>query len=133
MSGQAGSKGHRKQLGATGEAMVARYLERLGWRIVARNYRCAAGEVDLIAEEPAGEERTLVFVEVKTRRTRSCGAPVEAVTGTKQSRLIQVAQHYLACYAGSDPEPRCRFDVAAVQMHPDGTARITLIRGAFSA
>lgn len=113
--------------------MVARYLERLGWRVLARNYRCAAGEVDLIAEEPAGEERTLVFVEVKTRRTGSCGAPAEAVTGTKQGRLVRVAQHYLSCHAGNDPEPHCRFDVVEVQMHPDGTGRITLIRGAFGA
>jgi putative endonuclease len=123
----------RKQLGAQGETLVAQHLERLGWRVLATNYRCMAGEIDVIVEEPTEGESTLVFVEVKTRRGRAQGAPAEAVTPRKREKLITVAQHYLASRETGDPEPRCRFDIAEVHLYPDGSAKVSLRRGAFGA
>ncbi len=66
----------RQRLGRWGEGVAATHLEAHGYTILARNWRCAAGEIDLVARD--GE--TLVFVEVKTRRGRAYGAPEEALT-----------------------------------------------------
>jgi len=82
----------RKATGAHGEQLAADYLRRQGYEIVARNWRCAKGEVDIIARE--GE--TLVFVEVRTRRGTRLGSPEESITPAKQARLVSVARTYLA-------------------------------------
>jgi putative endonuclease len=123
----------RKRLGTSGERLVSRHLERLGWRVLAQNFRCPQGEMDVIAEEPAGEGVVLVFVEVKTRRGTAHGTPIESVDARKQRRLIAVAQSYLAHRDAGGEEPACRFDVAEVFVGPDGLAQITLRRGAFGA
>jgi|YNPBryunderm2012_1023409.scaffolds.fasta_scaffold01107_7 putative endonuclease len=91
-----------------GELLAAAWLVLKGYRIAARNWRCAQGEIDLIARR--GE--LLVFVEVKTRTSRAVGAPEEAVTAAKRARLVRLAQVYLSRYRG--PTPGCRFDVVAV-------------------
>src|ERR1051326_1955661 len=119
-----------KQLGAGGEGIVKAHLERLGWRILASNYRCKAGEMDLIAEEIVHNDTTLVFVEVKTRRGRTHGAPIEAVDERKQSKLTAIAQCYLGERDAGGAEPSCRFDVAEVVFGPDGLATVTLHRAA---
>ena len=124
---------NRKQLGTRGEAIVQAHLERLGWRVLARNFRCALGEMDLIAQEPDSEGGTLVFLEVKTRRGSDHGSPIEAVDVRKQSRLAGVAQAYLAERNVGGEEPACRFDIAEVFFGPDGLARVSLRRAAFSA
>ncbi|HID52034.1 MAG TPA: YraN family protein [Anaerolineae bacterium] len=103
----------RKQLGAWGEGVAATRLEAEGYRIVARNWRCRQGEIDLIAR--AGE--TLVFVEVKTRRGRSMGAPEEALTPQKSRKLIQLAQIYLAEH---DLDVEWRIDLVAVELDTSG-------------
>jgi putative endonuclease len=104
----------RARLGASGERVAAHALEASGCRIVARNWRCRAGEVDLIAEDGA----ELVFVEVKTRRGAQLGSPEEAVTPRKRQRLIAAAQTYLA---EQDAEQRpYRIDVVAVELGPSG-------------
>ena len=77
--------------GAWGEEMAALYLEKQGFQILARNFRCRAGEVDLIARESG----TLVFVEVKTRRTAAYGLPCEAVTVEKQRHIQKVIRFYV--------------------------------------
>ena len=74
----------RPSLGRRGEAAAARYLWWRGYRIVERNCRTSLGEIDLVAVQ----RRTVVFVEVKTRRTHETGHPLEAVTRQKQRRLI---------------------------------------------
>src|SRR5947209_4231245 len=84
--------GARRQLGASGERVAANWLEARGYRILARNWRCPYGELDLIAEQN-GE---IIFVEVKTRRGATHGAPEEAITPAKRVRLIAAAQTYLA-------------------------------------
>ncbi len=120
-----------KKLGTQGETVVRAHLELLGWRIVAMNFRCAAGEMDIIAEEPALPEPTLVFLEVKTRRGTRHGTPREAVDARKQKRLAAVAQTFLGERNAGGAEPACRFDIAEVFVGPDGLSRITLHRAAF--
>jgi putative endonuclease len=114
----------RRELGRTGEDVAAAFLERKGWRIVARNVRTREGEIDLIAAR-AG---VLAFVEVKTRRSRACGTPAEAVTFRKAQRIRRLAQRYLA-----EHRPRSagvRFDV--IDVLAEGAAfKITHLEGAF--
>lgn len=110
----------RAALGSAGERLAARWLEARGYRVVARNWRCPYGELDIIAEEQ-GE---LVFVEVKTRRGVAYGAPEEAITASKRAHLIAAAQSYLAEHQ-SEARPY-RIDVMAVQL--DGQGRLTDVR-----
>jgi putative endonuclease len=98
----------RLELGRLGEALAAARLEAAGLRVVARNWRCREGEIDLIAAGPG----LLVFCEVKTRRGHGYGSPAAAVTRTKQARLRRLAAAYLA--ASAAPPCRIRFDVVAV-------------------
>ena len=98
-------------LGRSGEREAAKFLRRKGMRILARNYRGPAGEIDLIARD--GD--TLVFVEVKTRRE---GVPAEAVTLEKQRNLTLTAMHFLRRYRAL--EVRSRFDIVAI-VWPEST------------
>lgn len=112
--GQTGDSGARKRLGDAGERLAASWLMARGYREVARNWRCAYGEIDLIVER----EGELVFVEVKTRRGDRLGAPEEAVTPLKRGRLVNAAQMYLIEH-GAEQRP-FRIDVVAVQLSPAG-------------
>ncbi|MCB8951380.1 MAG: YraN family protein [Ardenticatenales bacterium] len=105
----------RQNLGAWGESVAATYLEAHGYRIVRRNWRCARGEIDIVAQ--MGE--TLVFVEVKTRRGRARGTPEEAVTPRKAARLLRLAQAYLL---EEDLDLPWRVDVMAVEL--DGRGKL---------
>ncbi|MHB8769489.1 MAG: YraN family protein [Syntrophales bacterium] len=110
--------------GKRGEELAAAYLVEAGFRIVERNYRCRFGEIDIVAEE--GE--TLVFVEVKSRRSAAYGGPLLAVDARKQGKISRISLHYLAeRNLGHRP---ARFDVVAVMLLPAGQ-RIELIRNAF--
>lgn len=97
------------RLGDGGEALAARWYTRRGYKVVARNWRCANGELDLVLTR-RGE---LVFCEVKTRSSRRYGHPVEAVTQTKQRRIRQLAVQWMT--ATGTHRRRLRFDVAAVE------------------
>ena len=110
----------RQSLGRLGERLAGDALEERGYRIVARNFRCRAGEIDLVAEE--GED--LVFVEVKTRRGVTHGLPEEAVNERKARKIREIACHYLDLH--NLPECSWRIDVVAVQFSPMG--RLTEIR-----
>lgn len=87
-------------LGMRGEKLAARMLKRKGGRILARNYRCPAGEVDLICLDCSARSRdgveTIVFVEVKTRTSDRYTDPEYAVDAAKQRRLKKIARYYLA-------------------------------------
>ena len=98
----------RKATGAYGEQLAAEYLTRRGYEIIVRNWRCAAGEMDIIARQ--GE--TLVFVEVRTRRGTRLGSPEESITPAKQARLVSVARTYLAETDCADCD--WRIDVIAI-------------------
>lgn len=104
----------RKRLGEWGEKVAAIHLEAKGYEIVARNWRCARGEIDIVAR--AGE--VLVFVEVKTRRGREMGTPEEGVTARKASRLLDLARHYL--YENDLDEVAWRVDMVAVELDDGG-------------
>lgn len=112
---QTATRGNRTRLGRSGERLAAVWLEARGYRIVGRNWRCAYGELDLIAED----RDELVFVEVKTRRGERMGAPEEAVTRVKRRRLVTSALAYLAA-EGAEDRPY-RIDVIAVELAPNGT------------
>jgi putative endonuclease len=119
------SSGSRRLTGQRGEDIAATYLVSLGYRVIARNVRTRYGELDVVATE--GE--TLVFVEVRTRRTTSLGTPEESVDERKLARISALADAYLQTLP---VEPAaCRIDVIAVELGPGGDARrVTLIRGA---
>ncbi len=104
--------------GREAEARAAQHLERHGLRILARNYRCRGGEVDLVCRDGA----TLVFVEVRLRTHRDFGGAAASITPAKQRRIALAANHYLA----GKPLPTCRFDAVLL----DG-ASIDWIRNAF--
>jgi putative endonuclease len=110
----------RAQLGRAGEHRAAEWYRAHGYAVLARNWRCAAGEIDLIC----ARGRTLVLCEVKARTRTSHGHPLEAVTPAKQRRLRGLAVEYLRSQAGHWAE--LRFDVASVL---DG--ELEVLEGAF--
>jgi putative endonuclease len=116
----------RRLLGSGGEHEAARFLKKLGYRIVARGYATRLGELDLVALD--GD--CYVFVEVKTRKSIAAGRPDEAVHHDKQKRLTRAALGYLKKHGLL--ERRARFDVVAV-VWPENvrTPEITHYRNAF--
>jgi len=120
--------GPHRAAGLRAEEAAARTLERLGYRVRARNVRFRFGELDLVCQHG----QTLVFVEVKARAAPHHGAPVEAVTSQKQRQLVRLAQVYLQTLR--EGPPPCRFDVVAVDLTPDGRpARVEVVVDAFRA
>jgi putative endonuclease len=105
----------RKNLGDSAERVAALYLEQHGMRILARNVRTRAGEIDLIAEEGA----ELAFVEVKARRGTRYGAPEEAITPRKQIQLVNLADAFMAQQHEFAGRP-WRIDVVAIQLDRAG-------------
>lgn len=106
---------HRKKLGDFGEQAAAAHLTRQGMHVLARKWRCAEGEIDLVLRD--GE--TLVFVEVRTRRGGSPGSAEESVGLAKQARLVALAYAY--CAAHALPEQAIwRIDVVAVELDRSG-------------
>jgi putative endonuclease len=110
----------RQALGAAGEARAAAWYERRGYEVVARNWRCRDGELDLVV----CKGRVLAFVEVKTRRTAAFGAPVEAITRDKQRRIRVLALRFLEVHPGRGRE--LRFDVVSILGD-----ELTVLEGAF--
>lgn len=116
-----------KSSGDWGEALVADYLRKRGFRILDAQYRCRFGEIDLVARD--GE--VLCFVEVKVRSDIRHGLPREYVTASKQAKLRTTANYYLATH---DPDAFCRFDVAEVytdKVHAPERTRVEYIENAF--
>jgi putative endonuclease len=99
----------RQQTGRQGEEIATAYLAGQGYTIVQRNWRCALGELDIIAEA----QQTLIFVEVRSRRSQRFGPAEESITPAKQLRLIELAQTYLQEAAGVDRA--WRIDVITVR------------------
>ena len=115
----------RKTLGQRGEDAAAAFLERTGMTVVERNWRCPAGEIDIVALDGT----TIVLCEVKTRRTASKGTPEEAVTPAKRRRYAKLAAAYLQ-HAGSETTP-VRFDVITLLVIAEDRALLRHYRGAF--
>jgi putative endonuclease len=109
--------------GIAAEALAAGYLEERGLKIVARNYRCRLGEIDLIARQGG----TTVFVEVRSRKSSAFGGAAASITARKRTRLVRAARHYLS---GMRAIPPCRFDALLIEGDPP---HIEWIRDAFGA
>jgi putative endonuclease len=117
-------------VGHYGERVAERHLVDAGMTIVDRNWRCAEGEIDLIAVDGA----VLVFCEVKTRSSVLFGDPAEAVGSAKADRLRRLATRWLADQRRSRTGrfwPEMRFDVVTVLRRTRGAAEVRHIRGAF--
>lgn len=108
--------GEARLLGQWGENLVAEDLRQKGWTVIATNFRCRMGEIDIIVENG----KYLAFVEVKLRKNNRFGAACEAVTPSKQRKLRAAAQYYLM-YHPTGLQPR--FDVAEVYA-PQGTETV---------
>jgi putative endonuclease len=108
--------------GRAAEERAARFLERQELPVIARNHRCRGGEIDLVCRDG----RTLVFVEVRSRRNGDFGGAAASITPAKQRRIALAARHYLAATGRHGHD--CRFDCVLI----DGE-RIEWIRNAFSA
>lgn len=106
----------RIALGARGEAAARAYLQRRGYAILAVNYRCRWGEIDIVASHGG----VLVFVEVRTRRGASYGSPQESITPRKGERLVLTAQHYLQEH---DVDSHWRIDLVAIEADGRGAVR----------
>jgi putative endonuclease len=120
-----------KPLGQRGEAIAAKFLKRLGYKIVERSARRKLGELDIVAVDPRGAAgRTVVFIEVKTRVSHDAGHPAEAVDDRKQRQLSRVALAYLKGHGLL--ECPARFDVVAITW-PAGAKKpkIEHYKGAF--
>ena len=117
----------RISLGKSGENYACRELERRGYAIVARRFRTRSGELDIIARE--GE--TLVFVEVKARRTTRYGTPVEGVTALKRRRLLKMAAEYVLLRGVCNAS--CRFDIVSVLFGEGLRPRVEVLKNAFDA
>ncbi|MCL2482513.1 MAG: YraN family protein [Propionibacteriaceae bacterium] len=114
----------RVSVGKMGEDLAVSYLERLGWRIVDRNWRFSrVGEIDIVAVEPSRGRGTLVFCEVKAKSGTGFGEPLEAITQAKLRRL-----HRLACLWMTNHDTgydRVRIDAIGVLAPPGGVATLT--------
>jgi len=120
--------GRRQEVGRRGEEEARAFLKRHGVRILAENFVCPAGEIDLIGRERG----TLLFIEVKARTSEAFGPPHLAVHRRKQRQIVRAAQWYLA--ERRAVEVPCRFDVLALAFPEDGGApRVDWVRDAFPA
>lgn len=117
----------RRGLGRRGENVAADYLTGSGWQILARNWRCRYGEIDLIARGGQGPG-VLIFCEVKTRTDLGYGAPLEAITVAKMRRLRRLAGCWLT--ETGQQAVRIRVDAIGVLLLGDAEPQITHIRGA---
>lgn len=117
---------HARARGLAAEEQAVAFLEQKGLKILARNVRTPAGEIDVIARD--GE--ALCFVEVKARTSKEFGEGAASVTRAKQRRIARAAAWYLARFPMGGP---CRFDVLSLDLQPNGQWRTTYLPNAFEA
>ena len=120
-----GARSTTTALGRLAEDLAAGYLEQLGYRVVARNFRGDRGEVDLVAWEGG----VLCFVEVRSRKSSEYGEPLETIDQRKIQRVVRAARAYVGSLTG--PWPEMRFDAVGIVMTEP--PQITLVRCAFEA
>lgn len=115
-----------KKLGRWGEKYCLKYLKGKGFRAVALNYRCNAGEIDLVMGDKTG---TLIFVEVKTRTSEELAKAQDAVNRNKQATMFRVSQHFCREYKIKDRP--LRFDVVAIVLAEKGRPELRHYENAF--
>ncbi len=114
----------RRDTGILGERLARQFLQERNYQIVETNYRCPEGEIDIVARH----KDYLVFVEVRTKRSREFGSPEESITPAKKERMRATALHYQQTH--DDLPPLCRIDVVAVELSKKKPTRIELIENA---
>ena len=115
----------RRQTGVLGEKIACEFLGKNGYKILETNYRCPDGEIDIVAQQ----KDTLVFIEVRTKKSWGFGMPEESITAVKQERLVKLAEQYGQSHENL-PET-WRIDVVAIQIENNGKiARIDIIENA---
>jgi putative endonuclease len=115
----------RQTLGKLGEEMACRELECRGYAIIARRFRTRFGEIDIVSDDHG----TIVFVEVRARKSSYRGSAAESVTASKQRRIAAMALDYLA--RAGKLEARCRFDVVAIDGIGTEDVELRVIEDAF--
>lgn len=116
---------HNRTLGAQGEEIAVAYLKKQRYAILDRNFRFPGGEVDIVARDG----KTLVFVEVKARRTEAFGSPQQAVTASKQRQISKAALAWLSARKLHDSP--ARFDVVAIIIPDHAPPSVEHIKNAF--
>jgi putative endonuclease len=117
---------NNKTLGKIGEDYATQFLRKNGYAVLRRNWRCALGEIDIVAQE----KDFIAFVEIKTRKSASFGPGYSSVNSAKQLKLIKLAHMYLKRYGLSDRP--CRIDIISIDMERDGSVlNIELLKDAF--
>ncbi len=115
----------RRDVGTLGEKLAKDFLKKRGYHILETNYRCSEGEIDIIAKH----KDSLVFIEVRTKKSLEFGSPEESITPTKMKRLRAVAAHYQQTH--NNLPALWRIDVVAVEIDQKGKPlRIELIENA---
>jgi len=115
----------RQSTGRLGERLARELLQKKGYRILTANYRCPEGEIDIVA----GDKETVVFVEVRTKRSREFGSPEESITPGKMEKLRTLAARY--CQEHPELPSSWRIDVVAVEVdRNDRPVRVELIQNA---
>jgi putative endonuclease len=115
-----------QQLGQAGEKIARRYLKKQGFRILAANYDCPAGEIDLIGFR----EGSIVFFEVKSRASDAAAPPEENITPAKRRQMEKTSRYWLA--ANRHPDCAYRFDAISVVIPPEGEPTVRHIIEAFT-
>jgi len=117
----------RRDTGILGEKLAKDFLKKRGYRILETNYRYPEGEIDIVAKH----KDSLVFIEVRTKKSLEFGSPEESITPTKRERMRATASHYRQTH--NDLPLLWRIDVVAVELNQDGKlSRIELIENAVS-
>ena len=115
----------RRDTGIQGEKLARDYLKKRGYHIIETNYRCPEGEIDIIARH----KDSIVFIEVRTKKSLEFGSPEESITPAKMARLRAIASHYQQTH--NNLPPLWRIDVVAVELNQKGKlSRIELIENA---
>lgn len=109
--------GHNQKIGAWGEGAAAEYLEERGCTVVGRNIRTPYGEIDIVAEK----DEITIFIEVKTRTSKSLGPPEISVTPRKQEHMLAAAEHY----AQENKIDHWQIDVISIEGKPGSKPEIT--------
>lgn len=114
-----------KELGFQGEHLALEKIISLGYKVLAKNYTCKLGEIDIIAKD----KDTLVFIEVRTKSNKKFGLPQETVNIKKQNKIKKVAQYYLV--KNNLLDFYCRFDVIGITWQNNCKPQIEIIKDAF--
>ncbi|MGB9779283.1 YraN family protein [Caldanaerobacter sp.] len=102
---------NKKAIGSQGEKIAAQYLQKKGYKILEKNFKCKIGEIDLIALYKG----QIIFVEVKTRTSMNFGIPSEAVNFSKQQKILKIAQVYMSISNYKHFQPR--FDIIEIYLN----------------